>query len=266
MKVGCMLMSDPRDAEGNVVDWQDFLAQAKGWGLQGVDIFPRYLEKAGTTVDAAVEVIRDLGLEVAVYCVPTDLVSADPAVRAESLDRVRVYANKAVELGVGHMFSHGGQHNNSGEEALARYIDGLQKACDICAQRDLLFSIENAGSLCHTGDELARCIEAVDRPNMRVTLDTGNFVIARDDPHEATRRLAPKVAHVHLKNLVDDPAREGMPFRYCPPREGKVDYPRVIEMLKAVDYDAYVSFEPSGFPDAQAEDGIRYVAELLGNT
>ena len=265
MKVGYMLMGDPRDTEGNVMAWQDFLAEARDWGLQGVDIFPRYLDKAGTTVDAAVETIQDLGLEVAVYCVPTDLVSADPAVREESLDRVRVYANKAVELGVGHMFSHGGQHNNSGEDALARYIDGLQKACDICAERDLLFSIENAGSLCHTADELVRCIEGVDRPNMRVTLDTANFIIARDDPHEASRRLAAKTVHVHLKNLVDDPTREGMPFRYCPPRDGKVDYPRVIEMLKAADYDGYVSFEASGFPDATGDDGIRYVAEILAD-
>jgi len=97
--------------------------------------------------------------------------------------------------------------------------------------------------MCHTVEELARCIEAVDRPNMRVTLDTGNFILAGDDPHEAVRCLGPKTAHVHVKNFVDDPDGERWPYRYCPPREGKVDYAWVVEHLASVGYDGYVSFE-----------------------
>jgi len=264
MKIGHMLMTDPKDARGNTVPWRQFLAQAKAWGLEGVDLFPFYLEKAGTTVDEAAKAIRDLGLEIAVYCVPTDLVSADPAVRQQSLDRVAAFADKALALGVGHLFSHGGQHNNKGEEALARYVDGLQQAACLCAERGLAFSIENAGSLCHTHEEMARCLDAVARPNMRLTIDTGNFVLAGSDPHEAIRRLAPRVEHVHVKNFTDAPGRTPRPFRYCSPRAGKVDYAYVVARLREAGYHGYVSFEPEGFPDAQAEDGIRYLAELLG--
>jgi len=266
MKVGHMLMGDPKDAAGNPLDWRDFLAEAKTWGLQGVDLFPFYLERVGTTVDEAAKAIRDLGLDIAVYCVPTDLVSPDPAVRQQSLDRVAAFADKAVELGVGHLFSHGGQHGNSGKEALERYVDGLGQAADLCAERGILFSIENAGSLCHTHDEMKRCLDAVARPNMRLTIDTGNFILAGSDPHEAVRRLARQVAHVHVKNFVDAPDRQPRPFRYCPPRDGKVDYGFVVEQLRAVGYDGYLSFEPEGYPDAQAEDGICYLAELLADT
>ena len=74
-----------------------------------------------------------------------------------------------------------------------------------------------------------------------------------------------KVAHVHVKNFVDDPDGERRPYRYCPPRDGKVDYAYVVEQLAAVGYDGFVSFEPEGFPHAQAEDGIRYLAELLSS-
>jgi sugar phosphate isomerase/epimerase len=263
MTVGYMLMNDPRDAEGNVLDWREFLASARDWGLEEVDLFPGYLERVGSTVDEAAEVLDELGLDIAVYCVPTDLVSADAAVRQESLARVAAFADKAVELGVDHLFSHGGQHNNSGAEALTRYVDGLQQAAELCAERGLLFSIENAGSLCHTAEEMGRCLEAVDRPNMRLTIDVGNFILAGDDPHEAVRRLAPRVAHVHVKNFADAPDRQPRPFRYCSPRQGKVDYAWVIERLREVGYDRCISFEPEGFPDAQAEDGIRCLAELL---
>lgn len=263
MRVGHMLMTDPKDAAGNAVPWRQFLAEAKGWGLQGVDLFPAYLERAGASVDDAVAVLRDLGLGIAVLCVQTDLVSPDPAVRTQSLARVGAFADKAAELGVGHLFSYGGQHANRGEEALRRYVDGLQRAAGLCAERGLLFSIENAGSLCHTHEEMARCLDAVARPNMRLTIDTGNLILAGSDPHEAIRRLAPRVAHVHVKNFVDAPGRTPWPFRYCPPRAGKVDYAYVVAQLRAVSYDGYVSFEPEGFPDAQAEDGIRFLAELL---
>ena len=263
MKTGHMLMNDPRDAQGNTVPWRQFLAEAKGWGLEGVDLFPFYLERAGATVDEAARAIRDLGLEIAVYCVPTDLVSADPATRRQSLDRVAAFADKAVALGVAHLFSHGGQHNNRGDDALRRYVDGLQQAADLCAERGLVFSIENAGSLCHTTDEMARCLEAVARPNMRLTIDTGNFILAGSDPYEAIRRLAPRVAHVHVKNFVDAPGRTPRPFRYCPPRAGKVDYAYVVGQLQAVGYEGFISFEPEGYPDAQAEDGIRYLAGIV---
>jgi len=264
MKVGYMLMSEPRDAEGNAVGWREFLAEARAWGLETVDLFPFYLERAGATVDEAARAIADLGLQIAVYCVPTDLVSPDPAVRRDSLDRVREFADKAVELGVPHLFSHGGQHNNSGEDALARYVDGLGQAADLCAERGLLFSIENAGSLCHTHEEMARCLEAVDRPNMRVTIDTGNFVLAGSDPHEAVRRLLPRIAHVHVKNFTDAPDRQPRPFRYCSPRAGKVDYAWVAEQLAAAGYEGTLAFEPEGFPDARPDDGIACLAELLG--
>ena len=263
MKVGHMLMNDPKDAEGNTVDWREFLRQARNWGLQGVDIFPFYLERVGASVDDAAGLLGELGLEIAVYCVPTDLVSPDPAVRRKSLDRVAAFADKAVELGVGHLFSHGGQHNNSGPEAMERYVDGLGQAADLCAERGLLFSIENAGKLCHTLEEVAHCLAAVARPNMRFTIDTGNFVLAGTEPHEAIRQLASQVAHVHVKNFVDAPGRQPWPFRYCSPRAGTVDYAYVVDQLRAVGYDGFVSFEPEGYPDAQAEDGIRYIAELL---
>ncbi len=268
MRVSYMLMSDPRDAQGSVVPWRQFLAQAKGWGLEAVDLFPAYLECAGATVDEATRVIADLGLAIAVLCVQTDLVSADPAVREQSLGRVRATADKAAELGVAHLFSYGGQHSNKGEDALLRYVDGLQHAAAICEARGLsAFSIENAGSLCHTHEEMARCLDAVGLPHiMRLTIDTGNFVLAGSDPHEAIRRLGPRVAHVHVKNFVDAPGRTPWPFRYCPPRAGKVDYPYVVGQLRAVGYGGYVAFEPEGFPDAQAEDGIRFLAELLAAT
>jgi sugar phosphate isomerase/epimerase len=258
-----MLMTDPRDAAGNAVPWREFLTQAKGWGLQGVDLFPAYLERAGATVDEAARVAAGLGLGIAVYCVQTDLVSADPAVRKQSLDRVRATADKAAELGVGHLFSYGGQHSNKGEEALRRYIVGLQQAAGLCAERGLVFSIENAGSLCHTPEEMARCLDAVARPNMRLTIDPGNLILAGSDPHEAIRRLAPRVAHMHVKNFVDAPGRTPWPYRYCPPRAGKVDYAYVAAQLRAAGYQGYVAFEPEGFPDAQAEDGIRFLTELL---
>lgn len=265
MNVGYMLMTDPKDAQGKVLHWRQFLADARKWGLGGVDVFPAYLERVGESVEEAVSFIRWLGLEVIVYGVRADLAAADPGVRREALDRVQAAADQAADFGVPHLFSYGSQHHPSGAEAFPRYVEALRQAADLCAERQLVLSIENAGTLCHTPDELAQCLEAVGRPNLRITFDAGNFLLANCDPDEAIRRLAPKVVHVHVKNFADAPGRQPWPFRYCHPRAGKADYARLVEQLRAVAYSGYLSFEPEGWPDAQADEGILYLDELLAD-
>ncbi|NOZ20575.1 MAG: sugar phosphate isomerase/epimerase, partial [Planctomycetes bacterium] len=204
MKIGIMLMSN-RDPDGQPMDWRKHLEECKQHGLEAVDVFDRMLQAVGETVPGIQKTLSDLGLAPSLYCVPTDLVSPDPEARKESLDTIKRGIDACHELGLDNLFSHGGQHNNEGEEALARYVDGLQQAADLCAAEGITLSIENAGKMCHTDTELKRCIEMVDRPNMKITFDGGNFILAGCDSHRAAKLLADKVVHVHVKSFVSAP-------------------------------------------------------------
>jgi len=260
MKASYMFMSDPRANDGTVMDWVECLAELKQNGLDGVDVFARQLAKMGLATDAFMARIRDMGLVPAVYCIHTDFISPGADVQA-SLDAVRAGAEVCVKHGIGHLFSAGGQHTNSGPAAMDRYVAGLQQALEITRQAGLALSIENAGQMCHTWQSLLECVERVG-PDMKVTLDGGNFILAGSDAIEAAEHLGPRVVHVHVKNFVPDPDHRPYPYRYCPPDQGITDYRRLVTILGQAGFDGFLAFEPEGWPDAPAPQGVRYCAQL----
>jgi len=262
MKIGIMLMST-NGPDGKPTDWRKYLANCKDHGLEAVDVFDRMLQATGETVADMKTALADLGLEPSIYCVPTDLVSPDPKARQESLDTVKRGVDACLQLGIDQLFSHGGQHNNQGEEALNRYIDGLQQAADIAAEQDITFSIENAGKLCNTDTELKRCIDAVARGNMKITYDGGNFLIAGCDAVQAAAMLGPQVSHTHIKSLNLLPAGEAPPYRYCPIDEGPIDYRAVRDTLISAGFDGCMSFEPSGGLDCQLEHSMDVLTQIV---
>ncbi|MHB0878759.1 MAG: sugar phosphate isomerase/epimerase family protein [Anaerolineae bacterium] len=260
MKCSYMLMGDPRADDGSVMDWRLLVAQLAREGLQGVDVFASYLQKLGVSVDECLAVLSDNGLAPAQFCLQTDFITAGADVR-RSLDMVKAGADICVKHGIRQLFSAGGQHSNSGPEAMSRYVDGLQQALDIACAAGLGFSIENAGRMCHTWEELLECVTRVG-PGMCVTLDGGNFILAGSDPHVAAEKLGSRVVHVHVKNFVPAPDKQPRPFEYCPPARGLVDYPRVVGTLVGYGFDGYLSFEPEGWPNAPAADGVRFCCGL----
>lgn len=249
MKVGIMLMSD-RGPDDKPWDWRKHLQECKRHGVEMVDLFEFMLGSIKLKPTDANGILKEIGLGTSVFGVPTDLVSPDIKVREKSIRMIKYGVEVCRKLEIGHLFSHGGQHNNKGEEALARYIDGLSQAADIANSAGLTLSIENAGTLCHTDKELLRCIKAVNRPNMKVTFDGGNFILAGSDPHKAAELLASKVVHVHAKSFEPASASERISaersFKYCPIGKGLVDYRRICGILTSVGFDGCVSFEPEG--------------------
>ena len=262
MKTGIMLMSD-RGPDGAPMDWKEHLRKCKERGLETVDLFASVLEAIGETVGSAKNVLQEIGLEPSLYCVATDLVSPEPSIRRQSLDSVRRGIDDGHELGLTHLFSYGGQHANEGEPALRRYVDGLRQAADLCAEDGMTLSIKNAGKMCHTDVELERCINLVDRPNMKVTFDGGNFILAGCDSHNAAELLADKVVHVHVKSFAPDPKRQSRPFRYVPIGEGLVDYRRIRDTLVSAGFDGILSFEPEGGHNSKWYDSVATVAEIV---
>jgi sugar phosphate isomerase/epimerase len=257
-----MLMNDC-GPDGQPWDWRRALERWKACGLEQVDLFDRMLAGAGVTVPEAGRLLTGLGLSPSIYCVATDLVSPDPAVRQTSLETIRHGIEACGTLGLRQLFSYGGQHGNQGEEALRRYADGLAQAADLAAAAGLTLSIENAGKMCHTDDELLRCLALAQRPNLCLTFDGGNFVLAGCESHRAAERLAAHVVHVHVKTFVPAPGRTPWPVRYCPVGEGLVDYRRVRDTLRRAGFDGCLSFEPEGGVDSDWERSLRVVAEIV---
>jgi sugar phosphate isomerase/epimerase len=262
MKASYMFMSPPLADDGSTLDWRQHLADLAGAGLAGVDLFPAFMQRAGIALDDCLAVLAANGLAPAQWGVSTDFISPGADVPA-SLDAIKRGIDVCLRHGIRQLFSYGGQHANRGPEAMTRYVAGLQPALDLACSAGLGCSIENAGSMCHTWQELLECVERVG-PGMRVTLDGGNFILAGSDPIVAAEKLGARVVHVHVKNFEPAPGKTPRPFEYCPPERGLVDYPRLAGILSGHGFDGYLSFEPEGWPHAPAVGGVRFCADLAG--
>ena len=262
MKVGIMLMSN-KGPDGQIWDWRKHLENCKRHGVEMVDLFDTMLQNVGVSILSAKKILGDLGLSAGAYGVGTDLVSPEAKARQQSLDVIKHGIEACHELGTKHLFSHGGQHNNSGEEALTRYIDGLSQAADIAAKEGIILSIENAGRMCHTDTELLKCVELVDRPNMKITFDGGNFILAGCDPNKAAELLGPKVVHVHVKSFIPSPDKSERLFKYCPIGQGLVDYRKIRDTLAAAGFDGCMSFEPEGGEDSKWYQSLDVLTQIV---
>jgi L-ribulose-5-phosphate 3-epimerase len=106
---------------------------------------------------------------------------------------------------------------------------------------------------------MARLIEAVNSPALRINYDPANFVIwpallsernnvpydkekalAEFKPVEGVKILGPYIVHTHAKDAL---VHENGKRQEVPLGEGWIDWPRYIELLKEVGYDGYFAIE-----------------------
>jgi len=120
----------------------------------------------------------------------------------------------------------------------------------------------HAGTFVETPQEIDRLLAETDPEIVGLLLDTGHAVYGGADPVEVLRRHGDRVRYVHLKDVrADELARVrttdiGMSEAwkrgvFCPLGEGVVDFPRVVESLRARDYDGWLIVEQDVVPDDQ---------------
>ena len=112
----------------------------------------------------------------------------------------------------------------------------LFKAYQLCQKYGIRFAVEN-----HRGVETPEKIQKIignKKEWFGATVDTGWFATFNINPAEAIRKLGKSVFHVHLKDIT-----EAGKHVSCTLGDGIVDIPGVIQALKEVDYNGYLSIE-----------------------
>lgn len=112
-----------------------------------------------------------------------------------------------------------------------RYLARQAEACG------LVLAVENHADALGDPDALLDFVLAVDRPNLGVCLDLGNF--ERGAELEGVRALAPHARHAHCKCWAFD--AQGS--------ETRLDYPQLLAELRAAGYQGTLSIEYEGDGD-----------------
>ena len=145
----------------------------------------------------------------------------------------------------------------------------LEKAALVAARHGVWVCIEPHGVYTKTSEGLLRIVDLVPSPWIEVNWDTGNAYLAGvEDPYEALERVAPRVFHVHAKDIsFEHSERErgkvtGTPVG-CACGEGVVDWERVLHVLDPLDRELTLSVE-CGTID-EAERSLAFLNELVGS-
>ena len=210
------------------------------------------------------DAVREAGLRVAGLTPYLNLFnSLDESVRAHECAALRRVIDIAAVLGAPSVRVYGGkfvdgEHDEDGAK-LQALVRSMRDCGDHAAARGVVLSLENHfGTMTTTAAETARIIALIDHPAVGILYDQANIAFFPAEEYaEAIRLQKGKIFFVHCKDLV---YRGGKPQKPTfsnvshiteeertvhsrIPGEGILDWPGILQTLKASGYDGWVSLE-----------------------
>src|SRR5690606_6369513 len=140
--------------------------------------------------------------------------------------------------------------NGTPEEMKAAAVDGLGKLSEFGASHKINIVVENHGGLSSDGKWLSSVLAEVNMKNCGSLPDFGNFY--EYDRYQGVQDLMPFAKGVSAKSHDFD--AEG--------NETKIDYVRIMKMVKDAGYKGHVGIEYEG-SNLSEEDGIIATKKLL---
>jgi sugar phosphate isomerase/epimerase len=123
------------------------------------------------------------------------------------------------------------------EKQLERYAGNLKQLADAAAEFGVTLAIENTGD--YRVGELIKVIKRCQRDDLMLAFDTGNTMLAVEDPVEAARQASPYAAAVHMKdNFFQTVVWYGAKIFGTPVGGGHVDFAKILELLQRGSPDA----------------------------
>ena len=222
------------------------LENLKKWGYDGVelpvfDLDPAKFAKLGKTLDA-------IGLERTAVTVCSDAdnpISADPAIRAVGVDRLKKAIDTVAAAGAnllcGPLHSALGTFSGTGPTAdeWKWGLESLTKAADHAQKNNVTLVCEYLNRfecyfLTNAADDARFCREA-NHPNLKMMYDTFHANIEEKDLAAAMKGCWDQVVHVHISE--NDRSTPG---------EGHVDWKTTFQTLKELKYDGWLTVEAFG--------------------
>ena len=185
--------------------------------------------------------------------------------RAARLDRIKKASEFAKQCGIPAVQTHCGFIPENPNDILYREVVlAIREAASACKSHGQSFR-------CETGQEtpitLIRAIKDVGLDNVGVNFDLANLILyGKGNPVDAIELFGPYVQGIHAKDglFPSDPKELG---KEVPIGQGKVDFPRIIQRLKEMNYQGAVSIEREISGPQQVEDvkaAKTFLEKLIG--
>ena len=258
MKLGCASYSYHRMFESKRIDWPGFLERAWRMGLDGIELNSLFMPRDRKF---AVEIKRKamrFGLDLYALTLDINLCEPTAAKREKAVGVAKQWIEIASLLGCPAMRVDLGStpKGHSDEEATKWAIQSYRKLVGYAKAKAIVLSIENHYGLSASASKVTEIIEKVGPEWFGLTLDTMNYGTGAE-AYEQIAKTAKYAVYVHAKTHRLEAGGEGQP-RWV---EKDIDYGKIMEILRSVGYEGYLSIEYEGEEDE--ESAVPKSAEFL---
>ena len=231
-------------------DLLDFCAEV---GFDGVDITGYYFKgyPQVPSDDYLFHVKRKafrLAVEITGTGVRNDFTIADKNKRALEVDLVKKWVEVAAKLGAPVLRIFSGNQKNEGL-AKEQVMDWMLKDIETCVafgkRHGVIIGLQNHNDFIQTADDVNKIIETINSEWLGLILDTGSYRI--HDPYD---EIAKSVKHAVNWQIKEKIFVNGV--------EVETDLNKIMEIIKASDYNGYLPIETLGSGDPK----IKIVALL----
>jgi inosose dehydratase len=229
-----------------------------GAGYGGVELFDGNLRQYEDRPDDLRRLLDDAGLSLAAVYSGANFVFPD--ILEDEFWRIEKAAALAATFGASNLVVGGGAKRAAGttDADYERLAEGLDRVVDVAERHGLRASYHPHLTTIVEGPAQVDRILSLSR--IGFCPDTGHLAAGGGDPVDLIRRHADRVNHVHLKDFTPDP------FGFHPLGRGTIDFPGVLDALRAADYDGWATVELDeydGAPDEAAVESFGYLQSLM---
>lgn len=148
---------------------------------------------------------------------------------------------------------------SSRQQEFEQMIEGTKRLCIQAEALGIQPTIEDFDALDSPLCSLAGVKEFLERiPELGMTLDTGNFILVKDDEVKACLELKNRIVHIHCKDRKTNPQQEILPSAVG---QGYIKMKEVLDIIGA-DYNGYYVIEHYGSDDFLKDmlDSVQYLS------
>jgi sugar phosphate isomerase/epimerase len=256
------LVSELRAARTNVLD---SIRYAAGINCEGIEIVSGFWRDGVAEAREAKALADQKSVTICCYAIGNDFVQTDATERLRQFGHIREGVDTAVILGTRYVRVFGGdvKPDVPFADGYSWIVQGLRAGAAYAEEHGVTLVLENAGLYTGRAEMASKVIAEVNSPSLRANADTGNFLLAGQDPVEAVRDLAPLTAYVHLKDLRPLRADESLPETYTAVDgsrftgtangTGVIPMREILSTLDNAGYDGWLTIEYEGPGDAVQE-------------
>ena len=255
--------------KGDKFPIESVIDDAARMGLDGIDILHRQMiGEDNAYIQKLKRQAFENGIALTCLSIHQGFVFPDAAERQKNIDHTIHCIELAAKMGIPSMRLNTGRWNTiksfddfmkarGVEPEIAGYKeDDAFKWCidsvSVCVKRaeelGVLLALENHWGLAATPQGMLRIHDAINSPWLQLLMDTGNFL---ENPYEKLEMIAEKTCFVQAKTYYGGGVWYSL----------DLDYKRITDILKKVNYQGYISIEFEG--NEAAESGVRKSVELL---